>query len=304
MKQLEATPRRKLLATALLLALSQTVAAQSATQDEAANPDAPAQSARDSDANELDVIEVRGIRGSLTSAMNVKRNGQGVVDGISSEEIGKFPDTNLAESLQRISGVSIDRSALGEGSRVTVRGVGPDFNLVLLNGRQMPASSLLDTDASSSRAFDFANLASEAISGIEVYKSSRASTPTGGIGATINVKTARPLNNPGLHANVGIKTVYDESNGNLPNALQGDDLTPEISGIFSNTFADGKFGVALTASYQERDLGYNQVSVGNGWRTFSRKRVFPQDALGRWTVDVRTPQGQLIERMRFTVVNG
>ncbi len=268
MKQLEATPRRKLLATALLLALSQTVAAQSATQDEAANPDAPAQSARDSDANELDVIEVRGIRGSLTSAMNVKRNGQGVVDGISSEEIGKFPDTNLAESLQRISGVSIDRSALGEGSRVTVRGVGPDFNLVLLNGRQMPASSLLDTDASSSRAFDFANLASEAISGIEVYKSSRASTPTGGIGATINVKTARPLNNPGLHANVGIKTVYDESNGNLPNALQGDDLTPEISGIFSNTFADGKFGVALTASYQERDLGYNQVSVGNGWRTF------------------------------------
>ncbi|MBL8264237.1 MAG: TonB-dependent receptor [Xanthomonadaceae bacterium] len=268
MKQLEATPRRKLLATALLLALSQTVAAQSATQDEAANPDAPAQSTRDSDANELDVIEVRGIRGSLTSAMNVKRNGQGVVDGISSEEIGKFPDTNLAESLQRISGVSIDRSALGEGSRVTVRGVGPDFNLVLLNGRQMPASSLLDTDASSSRAFDFANLASEAISGIEVYKSSRASTPTGGIGATINVKTARPLNNPGLHANVGIKTVYDESNGNLPNALQGDDLTPEISGIFSNTFADGKFGVALTASYQERDLGYNQVSVGNGWRTF------------------------------------
>ncbi|MBX3711605.1 MAG: TonB-dependent receptor [Lysobacter sp.] len=268
MKQLQATPRRTLLATALLLVLSQTVAAQDATQDASANQDAPAQSARDGDANDLDVIEVRGIRGSLTSAMNVKRNGQGVVDGISSEEIGKFPDTNLAESLQRISGVSIDRSALGEGSRVTVRGVGPDFNLVLLNGRQMPASSLLDTDASSSRAFDFANLASEAILGIEVYKSSRASTPTGGIGATINVKTARPLNNPGLHANVGIKAVNDTSNGHLPSHIQGDDVTPEISGIFSNTFADGKFGVALTASYQERDLGYSQVSVGNGWRTF------------------------------------
>ncbi len=71
------------------------------------------------------------------SSMNLKRESQGVVDGIVAEDIGKFPDTNLAESLQRITGVSIDRS-IGEGSRVTVRGVGPDYNLVLLNGRQMP----------------------------------------------------------------------------------------------------------------------------------------------------------------------
>jgi len=265
MKQLQAVPKKRLLATALLLALAQTVAAQDDTQ---ARSDTEASDAQATTASDLDTVVVRGIRGSLQSSMNVKRNAQGIVDGISSEEIGKFPDTNLAESLQRITGVSIDRSAIGEGSRVTVRGVGPDFNLVLLNGRQMPATSLLDTDASSSRAFDFANLASEAISGIEVYKSGRASNPTGGIGATINILTARPLSNPGLHANVGIKTVYDESNGNLPSSIQGDDFTPEISGIFSNTYADGKFGVALTASYQERDLGYNQVSVGNGWRTF------------------------------------
>ncbi|MFZ5637880.1 MAG: TonB-dependent receptor [Pseudomonadota bacterium] len=265
MKQLQVAPKKRLLATALLWALTQTVAAQEVGQDAASANDAEAQKTQ---AEDLDTVVVRGIRASLQSSMNVKRNAQGVVDGISSEEIGKFPDTNLAESMQRITGVSIDRSAIGEGSRVTVRGVGPDFNLVLLNGRQMPATSLLDTDASSSRAFDFANLASEAVSGIEVYKSSRASTPTGGIGATINIKTARPLANPGLHANVGIKMVGDESNGNLPNALQGDDVTPEVSGIFSNTYADGRFGVALTASYQERDLGYNQVSVGNGWRTF------------------------------------
>src|SRR3546814_4681534 len=84
---------------------------------------------------------------------------------------------------------------MGEGSKVTVRGVGPDFNLVLLNGRQMPASSIEATNASNSRAFDFANLASESISEVEVYKTSRAATPTGGIGATINIKTARPLDN-------------------------------------------------------------------------------------------------------------
>ena len=217
----------------------------------------------------LEEVVVTGIRGSLTSSMELKRDSQGVVDGIVAEDIGKFPDTNLAESLQRISGVSIDRSAIGEGQRVTVRGVGPDFNLVLLNGRQMPVSSLEDTTASNHRAFDFANLASEAIAGIEVYKTSRASTPTGGIGATINIKTARPLDNPGLHSSLGLKGMIDESGQNLPAHLQGDEITPEISGIYSNTFGDDKFGVSLTASYQERNSGFNQVQVGNGWRAFA-----------------------------------
>lgn len=220
-------------------------------------------------ADALEEVVVTGIRGSLTSSMELKRDAQGVVDGIVAEDIGKFPDTNLAESLQRISGVSIDRTAIGEGSRVTVRGIGPDFNLVMLNGRQMPASSLEDTGPSNDRAFDFANLASEAISAIEVYKTSRASTPTGGIGATINIKTARPLENPGLRTSFGVKGVVDTSADNLPSNLQGDSITPEISGIFSNTFADDKFGVAISASYQERHLGFNQASVGNGWRPFA-----------------------------------
>ena len=224
--------------------------------------------AAEQDATTLDEIVVTGIRSSLESSMKLKRDSQGVVDGIVAEDIGKFPDTNLAESLQRISGVSIDRS-IGEGSKVTVRGVGPDFNLVLLNGRQMPGSSLQDTGASNSRSFDFANLASEAVAAVEVYKTSRSETPTGGIGAAINIKTTRPLDAPGLHTSVGVKLVNDTSADNLPSALQGDSFTPEISGIFSNTFADGKFGVALTASYQVRDLGYNQAAVGNGWRPFA-----------------------------------
>ena len=114
--------------------------------------------------------------------------------------------------MQRITGVSIDRS-IGEGSQVTVRGVGPDFNLVLLNGRQMPASSIQDTGASNSRAFDFANLASEAVSAVEVYKTSRASTPTGGIGASINIKTTRPLDAPGLRTSFGVKGVMDTFGG-------------------------------------------------------------------------------------------
>ena len=96
-------------------------------------------------------IVVTGIRASLTAARDIKRDAQGVVDAISAEDIGKFPDTNLAESLQRITGVSIDRSN-GEGSTVTVRGFGPEFNLVLLNGRQMPTSSLGDGASASAEA--------------------------------------------------------------------------------------------------------------------------------------------------------
>ena len=224
------------------------------------------------EATEVDEIVVTGIRGSLTSSMNLKRDAQGVVDGIVAEDIGKFPDTNLAESLQRITGVSIDRSA-GEGSRITVRGVGPDFNLVLLNGRQMPGASIGETFASNSRSFDFANLASEAVSKVEVYKTSRAATSTGGIGASVNIVTARPLETEGTRFNLGVKGVMDMSADNLPSNIQGSSFTPEISGIYSQTSEDGTFGVAITASYQERDAGYNTASVGNGWRPFGADEV-------------------------------
>ncbi|MDN4059525.1 TonB-dependent receptor [Massilia sp. YIM B02769] len=209
------------------------------------------------------VVLVKGIRQSMASSMNMKRNATGFVDGIVAEDIGKFPDTNLAESLQRISGVSIDRE-IGEGSKVTVRGVGPDLNLVLLNGRQMPTSNLGDRNG---RAYDFANIASEAISQIQVYKSARADSPTGGIGATLNVMTARPLERNGQQASIGVKGVYDTSADNLPDDVKrGKKVTPEISGIYSTASADGKFGIAISGSYQERNLGYNRAAVPGGWR--------------------------------------
>ena len=202
-----------------------------------------------------DAIIVTGIRASLEKSLDIKRNSYGVVDAISAEDIGKFPDTNLAESLQRIPGVSIDRQN-GEGSTVTVRGFGPEFNLVTLNGRQMPTSTLGDgASPPSSRSFDFANLASEGIAGVEVYKTGRASVPTGGIGSVINIKTTRPLNAPGLRGSVGAKLVYDSSRNN------GDPVTPEFSGIISDTFAGDKIGIALTASYQKRKASVNTASV-------------------------------------------
>ncbi|WP_058835820.1 TonB-dependent receptor [Luteimonas abyssi] len=257
-------PRRRLLASALLIALAQPALAQDTQGSD------PAVRTGASEPETLDTVVVTGIRGSLTSSMNLKRDSRGIVDGIVAEDIGKFPDTNLAESLQRISGVSIDRTASGEGSRITVRGVGPDFNLVLLNGRQMPAANLGPGGGgiSNSRAFDFANLASESVSEIEVFKTSRAETPTGGIGATVNIKTARPFDNPGPQATIGLKGVHDTSVDNLPDAYSGDSWTPEVSGLFSNTYADGRFGIALSGSYQDRDSGFSQASVGEGWAQF------------------------------------
>jgi len=223
-------------------------------------------------AADLDAVVVTGIRGSLQSSMNLKRDSVGVVDGIIAEDIGKFPDTNLAESLQRISGVSIDRTASGEGARVTVRGIGADFNLVLLNGRQMPTTNLVETATrsgiSSARAFDFTNLASEAVSELEVYKTVHSDMPTGGIGATLNIKTTRPLDRPGFHAQVTAKGVMDISVDNLPKNSSGNSITPEISGIFSNTWWDGRFGIAINASYQERDSGYSRLDNDRGWYTF------------------------------------
>ena len=134
-----------------------------------------------------DEIVVTGIRASLEASADIKRNAQGVVDAISAEDIGKFPDTNLAESLQRISGVSIDRS-IGEGSKITVRGVGPDFNLVLLNGRQMPGASI---DGSAPSAVDDPNrvLAPQTWAG--VYRRCVANHPRRGNGAATAARRHR-----------------------------------------------------------------------------------------------------------------
>jgi TonB-dependent receptor len=211
-----------------------------------------------------DVVEevtVTGIRASLERSMDTKRNSAGVVDAISSEDIGKFPDTNLAESLQRITGVSISRSN-GEGSQITVRGFGADNNMVTLNGRTMPAASTSNGGGGDSRAFDFANLASEGISGVEVFKTGKANITTGGIGATVNVKTAKPLDNPGLVASAGVKAVMDTTN------RAGDDVTPEASGLFSWSNDDSTFGVALSASHQQRDSGTVGATV-NDWGIYT-----------------------------------
>jgi iron complex outermembrane recepter protein len=207
-----------------------------------------AQSAAPAGANDqVEELMVTGIRGSLQRSMDVKRASGGVVDAISSEDIGKFPDTNLAESLQRITGVSIDRSG-GEGQLITVRGFGPEFNTVLINGRQMATENL-------SRAFSFDTVASELVSGLEVHKTSTATMQSGGVGSTVNVKTARPFDIGGFKVAGSIKAALEENS---------DETTPQISGLVSNTFNEDTLGVLLAVSHQERDTRLNQAQL-DGW---------------------------------------
>jgi len=238
------TFRRKLLASAIasasLLGASQMVLAQ----DDA-----------------IEEISVTGIKGSLIQAMDIKRDESGVVDAISSEDIGKFADANLAESLQRITGVSIDRAS-GEGSQVTVRGLGPNFNLVTLNGRQMPTASSPEQEsiasATQSRAFNFNQIASEGVSGVSVYKTSRADLPTGGMGATVDVSTARPFDYDGNKVVISASGIHDSS------AEEGSNITPEFGGLFSTQLADGKIGLLANFSHSERDFTESS-SHTDGW---------------------------------------
>ncbi|MGD8174860.1 TonB-dependent receptor [Marinimicrobium sp. ARAG 43.8] len=184
----------------------------------------------------LEEVVVTGIRSSLQQAMDIKRNSDAMVDSIASESLGKFPDTNIAESLQRITGVSIDRSG-GEGQSVTVRGFGPQFNTVLLNGRRQVS----DTGA---RSFNFDNLPAELVSRVDVYKSSQARLQSGGIGSTIVMHTPRPLDIGSFQAVGSVKALHEDLSG---------ETTPQLFGMVSNTFADGRVGALLSVGYDKRE---------------------------------------------------
>ena len=247
-----------------LPAAAQTAPADTTTSAQTApSPGAPAEVATE----DQDIV-VTGIRASLNRAIDIMRTSAGVVDAISAEDIGKFPDTNLAESLQRITGVSITR-ANGEGSQVAVRGFSGGFNLVTLNGRQL-ASTSIDTSTGNAfavgtgRSFDFQNLASEGVATLEVYKTGRANIPSGGIGAAINVVTRRPLESreAGLSGSFGAKALYDSSVEKAEADLSK--VTPELSGLINWKNTDETFGINLFGSYQLRESASVQ-SNPNYW---------------------------------------
>lgn len=193
----------------------------------------------------MEEVVVTGIYRSVKTSMDQKRNSDIVSDGVASEELGKFPDQNVAESLQRITGVSIDRDG-GEGRSVTVRGFGPEFNAVLYNGRVLATES-------AGREFSFDVLAADVINGANVYKSNSADILSGGIGSTINLSTAKPMDQAGLRTAFTVKGTYD---------TLAESENPYLSGVVS--WSNDRWGALLSANHQTRDYREDQVST-DGW---------------------------------------
>lgn len=234
------------------VALAATLATLSATPAWAQT--APVASAQ------LETVTVTGIRASLESALNAKRQDKGIVDVIKAEDMGKFPDTNLAESLQRVPGVVIDRDA-GEGRNITVRGLGGDFTRTRINGIEALATTG-GTDSSGganrTRAFDFNVFAADLFSSLTVRKSSSADVDEGSLGATVDLQTARPFDMKNFVAAVSLKGTYNDIRGKT---------TPKASFLISNTFADKKIGMLLSGAYSKRQVyeeGFSTVRWDNG----------------------------------------
>jgi len=194
-----------------------------------------------------DEVVVTGIRSSLKQSLDFKRDSDQVVDAITAEDVGKFPDNNIAESLQRITGVAIDRSG-GEGQFITVRGLGPEFNTVTLNGRTLAT----DNDG---REFSFDVLSSDIISRAEVFKTSTPNLQSGGIGALVNIVTTRPLDQGGFNGTASVSGTYDTLR---------EEISPEGSLVGSWSNDARTFGIAGGLSYSDRMAQRDRV-LTNGF---------------------------------------
>ncbi len=261
-------PRKRLGNPATLhLADSGTLPANGAGLMAQAAPAAPAAPAADAtttapttEAASLQEIVVTGIRGSLQRALQIKRMSMGVVDAISAEDIGQFPDATIGQAISRIPGVTVDRGAVnlmsgggsgtsnGQVTGVTVRGFGTTFQEMLSNGRQI-ASGL-------GQNFDFGALGSDFVGQVDVHKTPDFSLSSGAVGATINVKFPNPFDHPGFQVRANVGTNVDENDGGW---------RPDFGGLISDTFADGKFGILVSGDYHDTHVTSTQLDVV-GWK--------------------------------------
>jgi len=202
---------------------------------------------------EMEVIEVTSFRSSLTSALNAKRNANSVVDSIVADDIGSFPDNNVAESLQRIPGVSITRSLNGDGESISIRGFSPGQNLTLINGQQLSTSSF-NLENNLSRGTNYGVLPPTMVQRAEVFKSSEAYLPEGGVGGTVNIVTRKPLLQKDqflflAKSSLGYNTLSESA-------------TPRHS-LLGSWKASDNFGASLSFDYSDKESRRDAVEVLN-----------------------------------------
>ena len=202
----------------------------------------------DQEAGITEEVVVTGYRRSLAVAMDVKRENVGVVDAIMAEDIADFPDTNLAESLQRIPGVAISRTN-GEGSTITVRGLGVQYTRVLVNGMESRAA----VDGDTSRGFDFNMFASELFNSIIVQKTAAAELTEGSLGSIVNLNTARAFDYEEGHTFlVGGQAIYNDLS---------EDWSPRATALYAWHDPNGVWGFSASLAYQEQEILLTQSDI-------------------------------------------
>ncbi len=221
--------------------------ASAAEQDANANGgEASVASAADNTAEEVGEVVVTGFRVSLKNAVELKKNSDVMMDAINAEDIADFPDANLAESLQRLPGIALDRDN-GEGRGITVRGLSSDFTRVRLNGLETlstAAASDSGTAPNRGRGFDFNVFASDLFSSLQVRKTASASTDEGSLGATVDLITGRPLDYKGRKIAFSVEDAYYENGGTH---------NPRVAGLYADQWFDDQFGASFSFAYSERD---------------------------------------------------
>ena len=197
----------------------------------------------------VEEVVVTGIRSSLQHSLDMKREASGVVDVITAEDIGKFPDSNVAASLQRVPGVSIQRSGTrGEPTGITVRGFGGDFNETLYDGRRI-------STANGGRSVDFSTVGADFVGALTVMKTPDVTLSSSSIGATINIAFPKPLDRPGMHFSASAAANEQD---------EASSVQPTVGMLFSDTFADDTVGLLVDGMYSKRDTNANRVFV-SGW---------------------------------------
>jgi iron complex outermembrane receptor protein len=207
--------------------------------------------------NEIEVIQVTGIRSQLTKAVATKRDNSQFVDAISADDMGKLPDANVAESLQRVSGVQLERG-IGEGSAISIRGL--TQNVILVNGRQVTTAGGRGDkgpDTLESSTYSLLSLIpSSLVSTLEVSKLSNASQIEGALGGVVNIVTRKPLDESGQKIVASVSGAHGDLSG---------DTGVEWSGLYSNTFNDDTLGFLISASSSSREFQEDGLNTFSGY---------------------------------------
>ncbi|MBB3692432.1 TonB-dependent receptor [Sphingomonas sp. BK580] len=249
-------PRLALLASVSTLTLLSPAAAAQQPAAPATTSAADVSPSSQGDETGAQEIVVTGIRASLASALSAKRRAANVIDSISAEDAGKFPEVNVAESLQRVPGVQVVRG-FGLGQQIAARGLGPDFTNVLLDGRTLPS----DTGAWSAdgggrgRSFNFDVLPADMISRIDVNKTMLPSLTEGGIGATVNILTPRPLTIGRSYGALSLSGMVVE---------RVHTVRPNVSGLYSWVNPAKTVGVLVSGSYADFRMSGDYARI-NQW---------------------------------------